>query len=122
MKLISIGQLDKNFLYPIVGGIFKFIIKLLLKIENLTILSNHSLILSIVSSLGMSLSFILLIFYKKPKIDDIPKNEDGNGQKEHNNKHIIELEYIDQYEEIQYDKFKYILFTSIIDIIITISM
>ena len=113
MKLISIGQLDKNIFYPLLGGIFNFIINFILSYEKLTILINHSLILSINTSLGMSLSFILLLVYKKkPKPVElpIPKNKG----------HSIELEFTNQYEEIRYNKIFYIILTSIIDFIITI--
>ena len=113
MKLISIGQLDKNIFYPILGGIFNFIIKLILNYNGLTSLFNHSLMFCINTSLGMSLSFILLIVYrKKPKPVElpIPKNKG----------HSIELEYTNQYEEIRYHKFFYIILSSIIDFIITI--
>ena len=112
MKLISIGQFDRNIIYPILGGIFSFIIKLLLSYD-LTILTEHSLILSINSSLGMSLAFIFVLLYKKKsKTDEISKPK--------NKGHNIELEYINQYEEIRYNKFKYILLSSIIDFIITV--
>ena len=112
MKLISIGQFDRNIIYPILGGIFSFIIKLLLSYD-LTILTEHSLLLSINSSLGMSLAFIFVLLYKKKsKTDEISKPK--------NKGHNIELEYINQYEEIRYNKFKYILLSSIIDFIITV--
>ena len=64
-KLISIGTIDKYIFYPIAGGIFKFILRTLLTIEDLTLLPKHSLILSLDSSLGMCLSVILLLIYKK---------------------------------------------------------
>ena len=114
MKLITIGKIDKYIFYPIIGGIFKFLVKLFFSFENLTILTNHSLILSIASSLGMSLSFILILVYR---------NKDNNKlQTLNTNKTKLhyELEYTDKYEDIIYDKFKYILITSVIDFIITI--
>ena len=112
-RLVSMGQFDRNIFYPILGGIFNFIIKLLFSYD-LTILTKHPIILSINSSLGMSLSFILLLSYKKKQIKDrILKKPKVKS-------HNIELEYRDQYKEIRNNKFKYILLSSFIDFIITI--
>ena len=111
MKLITIGEIDKNIFYQIFGGIFLFLNSLLFYFDNLTKLPTHPLILSIGSSLGMCLSFILLIIYKF-------KDNDKNKIINQNIKY--ELEYTNQYENIIYGKFKLIILTSIIDFIQTI--
>ena len=115
MKLISIGHLDKNITYPIIGGIINFIYKFILSYKESTKLTEHPLILSIDSSLGMSLSFFLLLLYKKRKK---PKEDEITNKKIKS--HKFELEYNNQYEEIRYNKIKYILISSIIDFLITI--
>ena len=107
MGLIEIGDIDKNIFYPIFGGIFILLNGLLFYIDNLTKLPNHSLILSVASSLGMSLSFILLILYR---------NKDNKNQNQNSNQKLkYELEYSNQYQNITYDKYKYILLTSVLD-------
>ena len=115
MKLISIGYLDKNILYPIIGGVINCIYKFILSDKESTKLTEHSLILSVDSSLGMSLSFFLLLFYKKRK-----KPKTGELTEKKMKSHEIKLEYIDQYEEIRYNKYKYILISSVIDFLVTI--
>ncbi len=110
---ISIGTIDKNILFLIIGGIFKCLINILLIKTDFVV---HPLIICIGSSFGMSLSFILLIIYKrrtkkkaKQKIQEKSKNQ-------------LELIYNNQYEEIKRDKYKYILLTSFFDFLITISI
>ena len=44
MKLLSIGKLDKNIIFPIAGGILKFILTIILDIDKFT-LSTHPLII-----------------------------------------------------------------------------
>ena len=61
----------------------------------------------------MSLSFILLIIYRN--------KDNAKILKLNNNKKLkYELEYTNQYEDIIYDKFKFILIASVIDFIVTI--
>ena len=115
-KLISIGTIDKYIFYPSAGGIFKFILRILLTIEDLTLLPKHSLILSLDSSLGMCLSVILLLIYKKKNKEEIFGSNNKNSKK--NIK--FELVYTNEYENISYNKFQYIFFSSILDFIITI--
>jgi len=57
---ISIGQLDKSIIYPIIGGFACFISKLII---SQTDLANYPIILSVGSTFSMSLSFIFLIIY-----------------------------------------------------------
>ena len=125
IKLIGIGQLDKYILFPFIGGIFKIIFYLTFEnINNFDLSSEfieNPFILSIASSLGMSLSFFLLLIYKhKIKSTDIKKDFNFKKKSSQNSSNIIELEYNNQYEEISYDKYKYIFITSIIDFITTI--
>ena len=115
MKLITLGQIDKNIYYPILGGIFLFLNGLLFYFDNLTMITRHPLILSISSSLGMSLAIILLILYKS-------KDNDNIKSINQNKKAKYELEYRNQYKYIIYGKFKFIILTSIIDFIQTILM
>ena len=119
MKLfITFGDLDKNILYPIIGGILKFILNVILVKEDF---SNHPLVTSIGSSLGMTLSFFLLLIYKyRTKSNDI--NIDLKKDNTINQESILSIkyEYNDQYKIIREDKFKYIILSSIIDFIITI--
>ena len=107
--LISIGQLDKNFIFLLIGGIFKFINFFIIKNK----INDHPLILSIGSSFGMSLSFFLLLIYnKRTKNSEIivPKEKTSTLSK-------YELEYSDQYKEITYDKYKYIILGALLDFI-----
>ena len=122
--LISIGQLDINIIYPIISGLLKFTAKFLLNKESLNIeLSDHPLIMSIASSFGMCFSFFLLIIYRnRNKISEIRKIDNSTKDNKDTVKKTSQLEYIynDQLEEINYDKHKYILLTSIMDFILTI--
>jgi hypothetical protein len=97
--------------------LFKFLLK-----KTKSNLSSYPLILSEESSMGMSLAFILLLIYKKKDKKNINNkilninNEIINSK----NSQLIEYEYTDVYEIIVYDKFKYILLTSVLDCIQTI--
>ena len=115
MKLITLGQINKNIFYPILGGLFLFLFTFLFSIDNLTMIVAHPLILSIASSLGMILSFILLILYKSKDNDKIKTINRNSIEK-------YELEYTNQYEDIIYDKFKFIILSAILDFIQTILM
>ena len=119
--LISIGYIDKNIFYPIAGGLMSILFKFLLK-KTKSNLSSYPLIISEESSMGMSLAFILLLIYKKKDKKNI-NNKILNINNEiinSNNSQLIEYEYTDVYEIIIYDKFKYILLTSVLDCIQTI--
>ena len=118
MKLITIGQLDKYIFIPIIGGLFKLAIKFLLKNSNEdNYLEEHPLILSISSSLGMSLSFIFLIIHKTTLKNNKKQIMQKKIKKENKNKSLsLELEYNDQFEAINYNKYKFFLLTSVLDI------
>jgi len=121
MKLLSIGKLDKNIIFPIAGGILKFILTIILDIDKFT-LSTHPLIFSICASMGMCLSYFLFIIYKYKNANQkniIEKNNKENNCKKKKSL-IIKLEYNDQLKDITYNKFKYIILTSLLDFILTI--
>lgn len=101
---ISIGQLDKNVFYPILGGLANFGANFIISKSEL---SKHPIILSIGSTFGMSLSFILLIIYKC-------KNKSQKIESSNLKLNITEK------KEKRPNKFKYILLTVILDFIETI--
>ena len=87
--------------------------------------------MSIASSFGMSLSFFLLIIYKyRSKANEAGKinnpiqvnKQDIKQDNKVSKKNTLQIEYVynDQISEINYDKYKYILFTSIMDFILTV--
>ena len=118
--LISIGYIDKNIFYPIAGGIFSIILKFTITHSECDLPPNP-LILALDSSLGMSLSIILLIIYKIKNRNIRNTNKKNNKiKKKNSSKKVYELEYTNVYDEIIYGKFKYILLTSIVDFIQTI--
>lgn len=118
---LSIGEIDKNIIFPILGGVLKCIIRIIL---NYSILLDHPLILSLYSSLGMSLSFILLIiYYYKNKNTENTNNNSSKIKKKDNDKNKssrFELVYNDLFKIISHDKYKFIFLTSLMDFILTI--
>ncbi len=117
-SFITFGDLDKNILYPIIGGILKFILNVILIKEDF---SNHPLVTSIGSSLGMSLSFFLLLIYKcRTKSSDINIDLKKYSKMIQKSKLSIKYEYNNQYKLIRRDKFKYIILSCMIDFITTI--
>ena len=117
---ISFGKFDKNIFYPISAGILKFIFKLILPHTHLT---DHPLILSICSSLGMSLSLFLFLIYKfrsRSKLNKSKTNKSKSNEPTKKKTLEIELEYNNQNEEIPTDKFRYIFLSAVLDFIMTI--
>ena len=119
MKLITFGQINIKIVYIIVGGISQFIIRLLFSIKHLTILSYYSCIFSIASSLGMSLSFILLILYRNKKNKNLKLNK-LNILNINRIEHAYEIIHRRQYKKIRTQKFKYIILSSVLDFIQTL--
>ena len=126
--LINIGHLDKNIFYPIAAGIFSIVLKIILTQSKSNLISNP-LILGLDSSLGMSLSFILLIIYKNKnknknniiqKKKRTKKRDVEKGKENIKKSKAYELEYTNEYEKIIYNKYKFIILTSIMDFIETI--
>ena len=61
---LGIGDLNKNILYIVVGGLVRFVLNLFLKDELLNSVLDHPLIMSFSSSLGLMISFIPWMIYK----------------------------------------------------------
>ena len=113
-KLISCGEINKNIIFPIIGGIFNFIAIIC---ETNSKFESYPIILSIASTSGMSLSFILLLIYnfKNKNHDNINKIvEDTEGL----TKFKSEMET--KYKNIKKNKFWFILLLSILNFVITI--
>ena len=105
---ISIGQIDKNIIFPIIGGLANFISTFLI---SKTGLSKHPIILSIGSTFGMSLSFILFIIYHF-------KNKSNNKKEINDERNKIKL--FEKKEEKNSSKYKFFLLTAFLDFIETI--
>ena len=113
---ISFGKVDKFITFPLIGSIFKFFFRMIVsknKNNQNKDINNDPIILCISTYFGMSLSlFLYIIYYEKNKY----------SKKTENNKNLnsplsIELEYNNQYEMITYNKFKYILVSSLLNFI-----
>ena len=72
--------------------------------------------------MGMCLSYFLIIIYKYKNENQKNINKKNNEENNFNRKKslAIKLEYNDQLRDITYNKFKYIIFTSLLDFILTI--
>ena len=67
MKLITLGECDKNLIYPLFGGISKFIVNLILYFfPDGAELNKHPFMLGINAGLGMSLAIIPYIIFERP--------------------------------------------------------
>ena len=113
---ISLGAINIKILIPLLGGLVNFTMKLLAEKSKII---NHSIMFSICSSLGMSLSFIpYFIMIKRIKTKKQRHLESllSTQSKPVISKSLtIDYEYNDTYHEITYDKFKYLLLASFID-------
>jgi len=115
-KMIKIGKIDKLILLPISGGLFFVPFTLILKY---TEVKNHSIILSLSSSIGMMLSLIpLLISRINMKRAMSNKNITNNLKK--GNKIEIPLIYTKNSSKIKAHKFIFIFLSSLADLIQTI--
>ena len=112
--LFSIGVVDKNFVYMIVGGFFRFFVNLFLGPNILSPILSHSLVMNIASSLGLMISIIPMIIYK------IRNNEMKCCCEFVENVVKYDLVYNDSYRKVTYGKYKWILLSSIIDFIQTV--
>ena len=115
--LITFGKVNKHIIFPIIGGILKFIFKYLTSISTI-ITHNHGTVLCFCSSLGMSLSFFLFLIYKTKIKSLSPKNRNNNNIK---SALLIELEYNDQLEIIKYHKYLHIFITAILICLLNIA-
>ena len=86
MTFISIGECDKKLIYPLIGGISKFVVNLILYyFPDGAELNKHPFMLGINAGLGMSLAIIPFIYLERHNI---------NQRKEkfiNNNKNLEEL-------------------------------
>ena len=117
---ISFGKVDKYIVFPLIGSIFKFFFKMIVR-ENKNNPNNNenedinkdAIILCISTSFGMSLSlFLYIIYYENNKYSTKIENN-----KNLNSLLSIELVYNNQYEMITYNKFKYILISTLLNFI-----
>ena len=102
---LGIGNINKNIIYILLGGLIKFLFNLFIKDEFLSILFEHPLIMNFSSSLGLIISFIPWIIYK------IRNKEINCCSKTHK----YDLVYNDINKLIKYGKYKLILLSSFID-------
>ena len=106
---LGIGDLDKNIIFMLIGGFFRFFVNLFLDQNILSSILNHSLVMNLSTSLGLMLSFIPMIIYKvrNKEINCCAKNVK------------YDLVYNNLYEALIYGKYKWILLSSVIDFIQT---
>ena len=105
---IGIGTIDKNIIYILVGGIFRFIMHMFLEDNIILYLYDHPIISDLSVSFGLSVAIIPLIIYKV-------RNKELLCSKPEEKEEKNDLVYTDLYEEIIYGKYKLILFSCIID-------
>ena len=93
---LSIGNLDKNIIYMIIGGVFRIFVDVLIihKMNMLSSIMNHPLVMNFSSSLGLMLSLIPLIIYKI-------KNKEMTCCSKSTNTDLV---YNDSMEQIKYGK------------------
>ena len=113
---ISFGAINIKILIPLFGGLVNFTLKLLAGNSKIV---DHPIMFSICSSLGMSLSFIpYFIMIKRIKTKKQRHLESllSTQSKPVISKSLtIDYEYNDVYQEVTYDKFKYLILAAFID-------
>ena len=112
---ISFGAVSRKLLIPILGGLVTMILKFIITESRL---SKQTIMLSICSSLGMSLSFIpylIMIIRTKTKKQKILESLMTAQTKSVPKFLTIDYEYNDRYQAVTYDKFKYIFLAAFID-------
>ena len=107
MAIISFGKIDKKIIPIILGGIFSFISRFLFTLD---IISQHSIVSNILSTLPRILALIPYIILK---IRSKGINNDDNDLEE-NQKTGTNLIFIDLKDKLTKNKWIYILITSII--------
>ena len=116
---ISFGKIDKFIVFPLIGSIFKFLFQFIFrksKVPNDTEdenINKNPIILCISTSFGMSLSLFLYIIYYESNNYSKKRENVVNLNSPLN----IELEYNNQYKIITYNKFKYILISTILNFV-----
>jgi hypothetical protein len=115
--MIKIGKIDKLLLLPISGGLIFIPFTIIIKY---TEVKNHSIILSLCSSLGMMLSLIPLLISRINMKRAMSNKKITHKIKKNRNKNEIPLIYNKNNSEIKAHKFIYIFFSSLADLIQTI--
>ena len=79
MNFIKLGECNKKLLYPLLGGIFKIIVNIILYlVPDKAKINKHPFILGMNAGLGMSLAIIPFIYsLKKLKINNIERINPG---------------------------------------------
>ena len=109
-SLISFGEINKNILYPIFGGLSKLIAELILYESNAQI-NKHPIILGLATGLGMFLSLIPYFILKKRS-----KSKNKNKNKIIGKKSLIynDPDYVYNKKK-RYIKYSLILLSSVLD-------
>lgn len=115
-KMIKIGKIDKLLFVPISGGLIFIPFTLILKY---TEVKDHSIILSLCSSIGMMLSLIPLLI-SRINMKRAMSNKNISHTKNKRNKLEIPLIYNKNNGKIKAHKFIYIFISSLADLIQTI--
>jgi len=104
---LGIGNIDKNIIFMLIGGLLRFFVNLFLGQDILSSILNHTLVMNFSTSLGLMLSFIPMIIYKirNKEMNCCVKNVK------------YDLVYNNLYEALIYGKYKWILLSSFIDFI-----
>ena len=80
MKLISLGECNKNLIYPLIGGISKLVVNLILYLfKEERKLNNHPFLLGINAGIGMSLAIFPYLYIRR--YTKITTNEHLNNNK-----------------------------------------
>jgi len=120
MRFINIGQLDIKFLIPITGGVIRLIYKyVIILFDKYEALECNPFLISIYSYIGMIFAFIPYLIFKY-RSKEVPINSVNSEVLQNKSKLNLELlVHPDIFEEIKYNKYKYIVITSIFDLINT---
>ena len=113
MRFIKLGKINKKFLIPVLGGIFRLIHLFLIGLNpKYEIATKNPLLLSIYTNIGMIFAFIpYLILKYRSKMPNPNSNEI-----QHKSKLNLELiVHSDSIEEIKSNKYKLIALSSIFD-------
>ena len=123
MALINYGKVDKKFLIPILGAIFRMICKYLLSINpKYEIATKNHFILSIYMSIGMILAFIPFLIIKsrtKEKTKEMIQVDSNPSQS------ILSIKYVHGENELKVRKkrkYKYIFISELLDFSSTLLM
>ena len=117
MRLISFGQINIQFLIPILGGLIRLISRLILNTNSkYEILEKNPFLFSIYTAIGMILAFIpyLIIKYRSKKSIIYSNNLSTKS------KLNLELVYNDIFKQTRFNKYKLIVLASILDFIETL--